>query len=215
MQRSSRRAPTSTRCSTPSWSARASRAKNATTSATSSWFPRCAEGTGCGGNYQQPLLIVMAIVALVLLIGCANVANLLIARASARRSEMAVRLAIGAGRGRLIRQLLTEGAVLVSLGTSSGCCLRDGACRSSSVFLATPGGAILLEPVFDSRVIALHRRAGCPHRRALQPGAGNPRHPRRRGQAGIERHRRADSAPRLGTGRLLLDRSGDAVCCAC
>ncbi|HWY49703.1 MAG TPA: ABC transporter permease [Bryobacteraceae bacterium] len=108
------------------------------------------------GTLLPTLSIALAVVVFVLLIACANVSNLLLVRAFGRRHEMTVRLAVGAGRGRLLKQLLTEGFILTMLAAAGGLLVANW-CRNLLVLLlpARGGVSMFLPGDLDWRVLVL------------------------------------------------------------
>jgi len=123
------------------------------------WVDLLPASTGRSNMRQQfsnPLLVLMSIVALVLLIACANVANLLIARATARQKEIAVRLALGAGRQRIVSQLLIESLLLAIGGGIAGLALAVWIDRTLINFLPSGNTPLSLSTTPDWRILAFN-----------------------------------------------------------
>ncbi|HWF85774.1 MAG TPA: ABC transporter permease, partial [Vicinamibacterales bacterium] len=114
-------------------------------------------GTGISAlrrDYESPLWMLLATTGLVLIIACANLANLMLARATAREREVAIRLAIGASRGRLVRQLLAESLLIAFIGAAAGAVLAQWLSQFLVDFLATERNQPFVDLSLDWRVFA-------------------------------------------------------------
>jgi putative ABC transport system permease protein len=115
--------------------------------------PAATGDSGLRGRYRRPVITIMVVVVLVLLIACANLANLLLARTAARRQELSLRIALGASRLRILRQLLTESLLLSNAGALLGLMLAHWSSRLLVRQLSTATNTVFLDLSLDWRVL--------------------------------------------------------------
>jgi predicted permease len=156
-----------------------------------------------GHQYRTALFTLMAVVGLVLLIACANIANLLLARAAARQREISIRMAIGAARRRVMRQLMSESLLLSVLGAVGGLIFAVWGSRLLVRFLSKTGSELQLDTAPDLRVLAFTMGAAvltgllfglAPALRATSVSPNNV----------LKEHARGMVAGRFGLGRALV-----------
>jgi predicted permease len=156
-----------------------------------------------GTQYRTALFTLMAVVGLVLFIACANIANLLLARAAARQREISIRMAIGAARRRVMRQLMSESLLLSVLGAVGGLLFAVWGSRLLVRFLSTAGNELQLDTAPDLRVLAFTMGVAvltgllfglAPALRATSVSPNNV----------LKEHARGMVAGRFGLGRALV-----------
>ena len=165
--------------------------------------PAATGFSATGHEYRKALFTLMAVVGLVLLIACANIANLLLARAAARQREISIRLSIGAARRRVMRQLMSESLLLSLLGAAGGLLFAVWGSRLLVRFLSKQGSELQLDTAPDLRVLAFTMGVAvltgllfglAPALRATRVSPNNV----------LKEHARGVAAGRFGLGRVLV-----------